>query len=138
MRASQVPARRAPLATHRGHLLRQAALRPVLVELEDGVCDVRMRITEDQFSYGVMAQFGAPSTDAFEVELEGNQILITMALRDPQSAPSAAAATEHQWLHRDASQSQVSLTFPLAIDALASCGECADGLLHLSLRKETP
>lgn len=122
MHASQVLARRAPLATHRGHLLRHAALRPVLVELEDGVCDMRLRITEDPFSYGVMAQFGAPSTDAFEVELEGNQILITMT----------------QLVRDDPPQSQVALTFPHAIDALASCGECAEGLLHLSLRKEMP
>ncbi|MDR3451957.1 MAG: hypothetical protein P4L96_04015 [Rhodoferax sp.] len=102
--------------------MRQAALRPVLVELEGGACDMRLRITEDQFSYGVMAQFGAPSTDAFEVALEGNQILITMA----------------QLVRGDAPQRQVALTFPHAIDALASSGECADGLLHLSLRKEMP
>ncbi len=89
----------------------------------------------DASSYIVSIEFDDAPSDGFDVKLDGNRvhIVVTNPQRQiPVDAPGnlSIPCEDPQW-------SRVLLTFAEQIDAVASCGECGDGLLQLSLCKQT-
>lgn len=88
---------------------------PVIAEF-DGECQaVQLQVTEDAFSYCVLAEVHGACAEAFEAELAGNLVLIHIV---------DGCRDDH-----------MSLTFGRAVDLGASFGECGEGLLRLILRK---
>lgn len=64
-----------------GYSNRQAPAGPVAVSL-DGVQDrVRLCITEDEATYGILAEFDGIPAEAFDVELFGREIHIFLRRR---------------------------------------------------------
>ncbi len=114
-----------------------AASVPVAVSLDGLPGRLRLRITEDACTYGVMAEFDGICADTFEVELMDREVYIFVCKRlsgGPLPAPLAALDPSYPKLE----QGSVALAFGQAIDAAASYGECGHGLLRLSLRKSMP
>ncbi len=111
---------------------------PVRLEVEGNTCGMRLRITEDRESYGVMAEFAHDAT-CFAVELDGNRVLIEMRKRSAKRLrqDSAAPTLIPLQIPDVCCLGQLSLAFPTAINAAASRGEYAAGLLHLRLGKGT-
>ena len=108
---------------------------PAIVELEGSPRRLRLRITEDACSYIVRAEVDDAPAEAFDAELDGNRVRIVV--RDPQRQLGVNAPVNLPMSCRDPQWSRVSLTFAEQIDAVASCGECGDGLLQLTLCKQT-
>lgn len=74
----------------------------------------RLRVTEDEASYGVMLEAPGVPAEAFAVTMDDHHVYVARLSAHPSLA----------------------LTFDAALDANACSGECADGLLRLTLGKQ--
>lgn len=95
----------------------------VLVEWQGAARATQLRVTEDDLGYSVTLESAQVPAQAFEVEADGSRVYI--ALGAVPAAPGRLRPV----------RCCMVLAFAEAIDATAACGECADGLLHLSLPK---
>jgi hypothetical protein len=92
----------------------------VLVEWQGAARAADLRVTEDDLGYSVMLESADVPAQAFEVEADDRRVYIMLAAAPGRLRPARCCMV---------------LAFDETIDASASCGECADGLLHLSLSK---
>ena len=78
---------------------------------------MRVRVTEDKFGYGVMAEFGGMPAEAFEVELESNRVLITMAQPRSQNAPATSSCEPTRSYERRRRAAILTVASPASISA---------------------
>jgi hypothetical protein len=115
-RHSARAARGGPAAWHDRH-------PAVLVEWQGAARAADLRVTEDDLGYSVMLESADVPAQAFEVEVDDRRVYIMLA-------PAPAAPGRLRPI-----RCCMVLDFDETIDASASCGECGDGVLHLSLSK---
>lgn len=127
--------RNEPLAALDGLLdefLRPAFARPTAAPAPRRL---RVDVKETPEAYVVFAELPGVAKDAVAIDVEANEVAITV-----RPAPAREASEGEKWLHveRLAGEAARRFMLPLEVDAARAEAKLADGVLELTLPKKSP
>ena len=115
-----------------GEFLRPAFARPATAPAPRRI---RVDVKETPDAYVVFAEVPGVAKDAIAIDVEANEVAITV-----RPAPAGVATEGEKWLHveRLAGEAGRRLALPLELDAARAEAKLADGVLELRLPKKSP